>query len=832
MYVRDEFHRNAHGLPELLLYFAELEDGIVQLYDGALLATWRYAGPDLDSLSPGEASNRAKQVAKTLSLGSGWLIETNAIRQDVREYLPKHPPTHPVAALLDHERREQFLTPNWGFRSQYYLTLTYLPPSLATQRADAWLSGQSHSLNPAELAQRRLALFREAIRQFETDLARQFTLQRLRRTTEDDLPLRFLRNCVLAEDYRFAPPAKPVYLNLRFPGSFTPGLRPQLNGRELRVVAIDTYPVSTDPNTPAGSYPAMLRGLETLPFACRWSMRSALLNPEDSNKMWAKHERAWKGRRLGLGKQFTGFGSSKQDKIASDLAADADKAATLARYGDTQFGQFNCKIILAHEDPEMLDAQTDAVNDVFRRAGFTHRIERENAVDAWRGSLPGHAYSDYRVVPVHTENFAHMMPQGTVYTGAETNPSEHMQGAPPLMLTATDGNTPYRFHLYGHAFVHGPTRHGKSTLLALIAMQHIARYPKAQLFAFDKHFSIRPTIQALGGPYYEPGRDDLKFCPLEHLETEMDRAWACDFIRLLCEINRCEVPPELVNAISTTVQEMAGGRRRSLSEFRARCRNPKLQTALRYWTVESASGGAILDGEVDGLSLSDARAVGFELEHLYTQSDKRILKAIIPHLAHLITGRLDTRIPTLILFDECWVAMQEPFLVDQIRSWLKELLKRNAQLLLSAQDMQDVWASDLKNVIVNQCHTMIHLPAASASTTERPYYEDLHLSPERIRMIAEGVAKRDYFHHVHDRNIFRPFQIHPGQVALSFIGVNSDRDHDELARLRKIYPEGQWQVQWLRHRGLSEWADALAELVADSAQPNLPLFERSEATYA
>ena len=63
-----------------------------------------------------------------------------------------------------------------------------------------------------------------------------------------------------------------------------------------------------------------------------------------------------------------------------------------------------------------------------------------------------------------------MMPMSAVWAGPEKN--EHLDG-PPLIVTRTDGATPFRLVTHigdvGHTLVAGPTGMGKSVLLA--AMQ-------------------------------------------------------------------------------------------------------------------------------------------------------------------------------------------------------------------------------------------------------------------------------------------------------------------------------------------------------------------------
>src|SRR5205807_5168593 len=86
----------------------------------------------------------------------------------------------------------------------------------------------------------------------------------------------------------------------------------------------------------------------------------------------------------------------------------------------------------------------------------------------------------------------------------------------PLLYAATTGSTPFRFNLHcgdiGHTFMIGPPGSGKSTFLGFIVAQFF-RYPRAQVFAFDKGYSLLVLTRACGGEFYDLGgeTDGLSF---------------------------------------------------------------------------------------------------------------------------------------------------------------------------------------------------------------------------------------------------------------------------------------------------------------------------------
>ena len=131
-----------------------------------------------------------------------------------------------------------------------------------------------------------------------------------------------------------------------------------------------------------------------------------------------------------------------------------------------------------------------------------------------------------RRVIAHTRNYVDLMPISAVWAGEKANPSALMPpNSPPLIYAATQGGTPYRFNLHdndvGHTLIVGPTGAGKSVLLALLVAQWF-RYPKAQVFAFDKGHSLYGLCKAAGGRFYDIGEGGLSFQPLRDIDNDAE----------------------------------------------------------------------------------------------------------------------------------------------------------------------------------------------------------------------------------------------------------------------------------------------------------------------
>jgi hypothetical protein len=153
---------------------------------------------------------------------------------------------------------------------------------------------------------------------------------------------------------------------------------------------------------------------------------------------------------------------------------------------------------------------------------------------------PANGYRNVRRVLLHTLNLSDMLPITSVWAGLRENPSQLMpRHSPPLMYASTSGATPFRLNLHvsdlGHTAMCGPSGAGKSTLLAMVTAQWF-RYPGAQVFAFDKGYSLYVLTNAAGGEFYDitGEKTHLAFCPLREIDSDADLAWAVGWLEGLC----------------------------------------------------------------------------------------------------------------------------------------------------------------------------------------------------------------------------------------------------------------------------------------------------------
>jgi type IV secretion/conjugal transfer VirB4 family ATPase len=816
MFIRKEAREHVEGFPDLLDYSSLLEDGIAFLRSGTFLAAWEVAGPDNDPMPLSEQYYLASRIAEGLDLGGDFGIGCDLIRESSPEYAPRDPASwpDPVSYAIDEERRIQFTTPGNYWCSRVFFYLSYRPVRNRRAKVQTWFFEDDPDTKG--FAERALARFKNRLGRFEAVLETNMQSVRRLRCYEangelyDDLH-RYVRHCILGEDYPFLLPEIPVFLNQLITDHFLGGAEPKIGSRNLATVALNGFPKN--------SYAGILSNLRALPFAYRFTQQSEILDTQQAVDFHDANRKEWGFKKIPFFSRLRKNNPNvRVDTIAAGLEAEANQATVEAEYRRTIDAYYTAKVILADSDPVELREQTRAVLEAIRP--FSGRLEDQNAVAALVSSFPGQGHLDKRQNVVTTSNLAHFFPLGAPFRGQEFNPSQYFPAkTPPLFYGVTGGGTPYRFHAHtsdvGHVLLAGPVGSGKTIFLGTGIAQWF-RFPDSQVFAFDKKKTLYTLTRAMGGDYYDLGPDSpIRLCPLKYIDTPEDRNSAVEWIEVLCAQNGVAMNAAKVNAITDAIHDMAHSPSRSLTDFHLIVADQDIKDAMRHYTIAGSSGG-ILDGKDDKLSIS--RFSVFEMDALY-KADKKVMNAVLLYLFRRIQKRLASKRPTLISVDEFREALHHPVAWKAFDDFLNEGRKLNTCVWLALQDLQKVMDSPLKATILEQCLKKILLPNPQAKEAEggRACYTALGLNSADINLIASGQTKREYYDCSPSGK--RMISLDAGKVLLAFLSAD-DADRAMVDRLIASNPRG-WQADWLRYKGLdaSGWPEFLEQQLGVENSP-------------
>ncbi|WP_319798668.1 conjugal transfer protein TrbE [Nitrobacter sp.] len=800
-----EYRRTASRLADYLPWAALVGPGIVLNKDGSFQRSARFRGPDLDSAVAAELVAVAGRINNAFRrLGSSWSIFVEAQRHEASTY-PNSTFPDPASALVDAERKADFEEAGSHFVSSYYLTFLYLPPAEEAARAETWLyEGREQSgIDPHEI-------MRAFVDRTDRVLALLDGFMPECAWLDDAETLTYLHSCVSLSRHRVRVPETPVYLDaLLADQPLTGGLEPRLGDQNLRILTITGFPTATTPG--------LLDDLNRLAFPYRWSTRAILLDKTDATRLLTKIRRQWFAKRKSvaaiLKEVMTNEPSVLVDTDAANKALDADIALQELGADVAGMAYVTATITVWDADPRTADEKLRLVEKVIQGRDFTAMVETVNAVDAWLGSLPGHAYANVRQPPISTLNLAHMIPLSAVWAGEARD--EHLR-APALLYGRTEGSTPFRFSLHvgdvGHTLVIGPTGSGKSVLLALMAFQ-FRRYTGAQVFAFDFGGSIRAAALAMGGDWHDLGGGliegdefSVSLQPLARIHDTYERAWAADWIVAILTREGVPITPEAKEHLWTALTSLSTApvEERTITGLCVLLQSNNLKQAIRPYCV-GGPYGRLLDAEAEYLGSADVQA--FEIEGLIGTG---AAPAVLAYLFHRIGDRLDGR-PTLLIIDEGWLALDDEGFAGQLREWLKTLRKKNTSVIFATQSLSDIASSAIAAAIIESCPTRLLLPNERAIEPQiLGVYRRFGLNDRQIEILARATPKRDYY--CQSRRGNRLFELGLSEVGLALCAASSKSDQALIANIVAEHGRDGFLEAWLNARDVGWAVDLIPSL--------------------
>ena len=804
-----EYRSRADRLADHLPWAALVAPGVVLNKDGSFQRSFAFRGPDLDSATEAElvsACARANNVLKRF--GSGWALFFEAERREALGY-PDNLFPDAASWLVEQERRGGFEAEGHHFESIYHGTLVWLPLPDSSDAAGRTLVDRPDDRKGRDWHASLAGFIAESDRML--DLLSGFMPEV--RALGDAETLTYLHGTVSTRRHPVAVPETPIYLDALLADTpLVGGLEPKLGDRHLRTLTVLGFPNL--------SRPGILDALNHQDFGYRWVTRFIALDKTDATKALTKIRRQWFNKRKSITALLREVMYNQPvqllDSDADNKVVDADLALQALGGDHVAFGYLTTTITVSDADRNRAEDKVRAVERIVNGLGFTAKREGVNAVEAWLSSLPGQAYANVRQPLVHTLNLAHLMPLSSVWAGPTEN---HHLGGPPLLYAQTSGSTPFRLSTHvgdvGHMLVVGPTGAGKSVLLALIALQ-FRRYLGSQLYIFDKGYSARAAVLAMGGAHHALGLgaesgDTLAFQPLRRIDDASERSWAAEWIAALLAHEKVTVTPEVKDAVWSALGSLASAppEERTLTGLAMLLQSNALRTALTAYTLDGPYG-RLLDAAEQHFALADVQC--FETESLMGQAG--VVAPVLTYLFHRLEERFDGR-PTLLVLDEAWIFLDHPLFAARIREWLKTLRKKNVAVLFATQSLADIADSCIAPAIIESCPQRILLPNDRAIEPQsRAAYERFGLNERQIELVSRATPKRHYYLQSARGN--RLFELGLGPVALALCGASDPATQARINALLAEHGPGDFAARFLVDAGL-DWT---TPLIAQFTNPN------------
>jgi type IV secretion/conjugal transfer VirB4 family ATPase len=814
-----EHRTEPQGLADLLGWLHLVGRGTMLQKDGSFLTGWRYRGPDLASATAEELDALSAHLNDALlPYGDGWMFHVDFKRRPALGYAPAGAFPDAVTRLVDEERRRAYESSSTHFVSESFLVVTYLPPrELYSRLARLFMQGRGEG---AVAWGATHAAFEAEAEQLERRLAAHLKVERL---GGEEL-LAHLHGCLTGREHGVRAPRVGCYLDaLLADRQLVGGWKPEIGGLALRVVAVHGFPHE--------SFSGILDFLGGLGFAFRASHRVIALSPATAARRIARARLAWFKKRKGASswvREVSGGRSAAAerddevfvDQDAAAMARDASAAAAENASGRVRYCLYTPVVVIAERPAARADRIAAEVVKALNDHGFTARVEDLNAVEAWRGSLPGHGYANLRRPVVSTRNLGDLLPATSVWPGLRQNPSPLFPaGSPALLWAATTGATPFWLNVHhddvGHTLVVGGTGAGKSTLLNLMIAQFL-RYPRAQVFSFDVGYSGWLLAKAAGARHYDLVQEAVALQPLGQIERSGERIWALEWLEMVAGMQGVHVSPAGRQALDAALRLLATEPRqhRRLSDLLPQVQDRELAAALQPYAEGSL--GHLLDGDHDDLEGRSYQV--FELKRLIDMED-RVLLPVLLYLFHRVEQRLEEGRPSMIVIEEAWLPLMKSAFAARIKQWLLTLRKQNAAVVLATQSLAQLFESANRHVLLESCPTRILLANPEAAAPGHAgLYRDLGLNEAEVGLIARARRKRDYY--FKSPRGSRLFELGLGPLALALVGTPEGMTLPEVMveakGLMAAHGEG-WVGAWLERRGLGGLVGAYEEFRREAA---------------
>ena len=792
--------------------------------DGTLSSCFSLEGPDFGTATA-ETLERLSSVVNSVAIGLAGehVLHVDAIRRRASGYPREGAFPDPLTAYLDELRRRDYESESGEhFTTETILTVTQIPPreiyARVALRFTRGFQGQRADWERSVLG------FCERLKAVEERLSSVVRVEALSRGRT----LGHLRECATGLGGGRAADFEPGILidAVLGPQDFVGGWEPRVGELHLAMVSVEGLPASTRPGE--------LSALGELPFPLRYSTRFIPLPPAEAAGGIRRLQRQWFWAEPSVGSLLAGKEPAKgfENRHAAAMVEEAAEASALNESGEAVFGFLTSVVVLAAPSREEVATSARQVGKVLADRGFGGRLETVGAVGAFLGSLPGVASANVRRPLVNSLSVADLLPLTTEWPGEPVCPCPFFpEGSPPLLFARTSGATPFRLNLHtrdvGHTLIVGPTGSGKSTLLLSLLLNFL-RYPDSRVVLFDRDQSSRILCEAMpevGLSLVGVEEGGLHFQPLRDLEDPQEMGWALAWIEFLIGLQNVTFNPAKRAALSRGLELLREEvpDQRSLFNFMIQVQDVELRMALKAYT-RSGPYGYLLDSTTAAMAERPrrSRVEVYETRPLMDLDDSVKLPVLLRLLREVERG-LDGS-PTLILLDEAGIALMHPAWASRVQQWALSLRKKNASLVLAAQNLRQLEAHGAGANIRESCPTRFYLPNPAATAAgARESYESFGLNPREIEVIARAEPRRDYY--FSSPRGSRLFQLGLRRAELAFFsarpGLSFQSSVAEALRIKRTHGAG-WVAEWLRECGCVEDAVRLTSTIESFKRRSSP----------
>jgi type IV secretion system protein VirB4 len=381
------------------------------------------------------------------------------------------------------------------------------------------------------------------------------------------------------------------------------------------------------------------------------------------------------------------------------------------------YGEQQLTVFLLADNLKQLEKYIETAITTLSQLGIVSVREDLKLEETYWSQLPANFEFVKRLMPINTSRVGG-------FASLYNFPSGKQEGSPwgnAVTVFFTAAHTPYFFNFHsgemgGHTTILGPYGSGKTVLMNFLVCQ--AQKFQPRIIYFDKNHASEIFVRALGGEHFTPGvpmaSGGMAMNPFQLEPNPNNRSFLASWLSVLVSD-----PMEGENddtrsfgewAVETIMNLPAAERR--LSRLLEICRTqlPGVVPRLQPWVAGGAYGG-FFDHAEDRLDWR-LPVMGIELDANLRES--AAVPAVMLYLLYRLTQSLDGR-PTLVVFDEAWELVGNPYVGSRLAGLLQLMKRRNAVAILASEAMEHVVHNPATEIIFEQVATRIFLPNPDAT---------------------------------------------------------------------------------------------------------------------
>ena len=409
------------------------------------------------------------------------------------------------------------------------------------------------------------------------------------------------------------------------------------------------------------------------------------------------------------------------------------------------FGDHHMTVTAFAETEEKLESIAAEIRNIAATEGVNLVNEGFAARSHYFAQHPGNGQMRSRKAAITNINFADL---AALHRSQLGKPGSKVPWGKPISLFPTPERSGFLFNYHetaqpdkeptgGHTLILGRPGSGKSVLSAFLMTQ--ARRCDARIFVFDYRLGMEMAVRANSGRYSAIKAGETT--GLNPLRTEIDprgQAWLSDWLATLLHRTDKPLSPIQINRIQEVVRQNADATDADLrnwqdlaSLFVAGADEGDLFERIQEWAAEGRYGWIFGQSAEDTFSL-DGDVVGFDLTAILDSESEKERMAVLSYLFRRVERVIEDRKPTLIIIDEAWKALDNPYFADRLSNWLVTARKQNAVVVMMTQYASQLEKTRTGKTIVEAVPTQLLLPNIRASASD---YSMLGLSEKELAVL-------------------------------------------------------------------------------------------------